>query len=77
MCVAPWVVEKEKKSLYCSLVGFLKDSSVGVREAELWLMEVWGNKPVRCSKMKDFAVLIQFSSESEALRALQAINMHF
>lgn len=39
--VAPWVVKKEKQSLYCRLIGFLLDEEALV-QAESWLEHVWG-----------------------------------
>ena len=35
--VAPWVVKEQKKSLYNSLVGFLKSKSEGIEQIESWI----------------------------------------
>lgn len=35
--VAPWVIKEQKKSLYSSLVGFLKSKSDGLKE--VWMLK--------------------------------------
>lgn len=37
MRVAPWVVKEQKKSLFNSLIGFLKDEDNGPLQAAIWL----------------------------------------
>lgn len=69
--VAPWMIKKEKEALFCSIVGFLKSGTKGLREAELWSDQCWGKMPIRLQLLKDQIVWIQLSSEKEVDEVLQ------
>lgn len=63
--VAPWVIKEQKKSLYSSLVGFLKSKSDGLKQVESWLESCWGKMPHNMQMLDDQVVWMQVSSPGE------------
>ena len=68
--VAPWVVKEQKKSLYKSLVGFLKSESVGLEQIEQWLLTSCGQMPLNIQKLDKQVIWLQFSSSGEVEEVL-------
>lgn len=68
--VAPWVIKEQKKSLYSSLVGFLKSKSDGLKEVESWLECCWGKLPHNIQLLDNQVVWMQFPSLKEVEEVL-------
>lgn len=60
----PWVIRKQKKTLFCSLISFLKSKS-RVVQAEAWLESSGGRMPVKIQVLDDQVVWMEFLSEKE------------
>lgn len=56
----PWVIRKQKKTLFCSLISFLKSKSRGVVQAEAWLESSGGRMPVKIQVLDDQVVWMEF-----------------
>ena len=67
--VAPWVVKEQKKSLYNSLVGFLKSKLEGIEQIESWIQTCCGQLPINAQKLDEQVIWLQFSSSSELKRS--------
>ena len=63
--VAQWVVKEQKRSLFNSLVGFLKASSVSIEQIESWIYNCCGQLPLKLQKLEEQVVWLQLSSTSE------------
>lgn len=59
--VAPWVIKEQKKELYYSLVGILKNKEDGVRQTERWLVSYWGKMPAKFHLLEDQMALVAIS----------------
>ena len=72
--VAPWVVKEQKKSLYNSLVGFLKSKSEGIEQIESWIQKCCGQLPLIVQKLDEQVIWMQFSSSNEIEETLFRIQ---
>lgn len=61
-----WVIRKQRKTLFCSLISFLKSKSRVVVQAEVWLESSGGRMPVKIQVLDDQVVWMEFLSEKEA-----------
>lgn len=61
--VASWVDQDQKKSLFCSIVSFLKTSINGQKQAEEWLDRCWGKMPDKMQMIDEHTVWMQFLTE--------------
>eukprot|EP00268_Persea_americana_P009560 TRINITY_DN13823_c0_g2_i8.p1 TRINITY_DN13823_c0_g2~~TRINITY_DN13823_c0_g2_i8.p1 ORF type:complete len:414 (+),score=87.35 TRINITY_DN13823_c0_g2_i8:1496-2737(+) len=62
--VAQWVVKEQKRSLFNSLVGFLK-ATVSIEQIESWIYKCCGQLPLNLQKLEEQVVWMQLSSTSE------------